>query len=337
MIFQTLTRHTLFVEVSMLSLAALFVAILAVVPGLASPVEFALKGNEKLLISVPEAIINIQSGPQKNLRINLVESAARDYAVRTQGHQIRIEPAVAVSKDQFGRIQPQKRVIEISGATVPVEVHVFDGQVQVSKWSKEVLLHLQKGRIAVRESAGTLSLHSQTGDIQVVDHQGRIQIDSYKSQVSVRNLAGDAEISNFAGETILEKTRGFLSLNQGQGGTKVVGSSGSLRFELTKGVLTVQGFQGRVEGQTMEGPVNVTMAPESDVNIRTQKGRVAVQTLSNSGVYLNLQTAEGEILAPNYLNIRREGSQKSLQGRMRGTAQKGSVVIRSQEGTIQVR
>lgn len=299
--------------------------------------EYQIKGNEKLLISIPEAVINVQGTSAKTLRLNLNDGASEDYALRTEGTTIRIEPKEASQNGFLVKAPPKKRVIEISGASIPLEIHAFDGQVQINKWSKEALLHLQKGRLVSRDGAATVIAHSQNGDIQVLDHQGKVDIDAYKSTVTVRNLNGDASIENFSGETLIDKTKGFISLNQGQGNTKITASNGTLQFELTKGILNVQAFQGRVEGQTQEGPVNVSMASEGEVNIRSQNGRVTIHTPANSGAFLNLTSVEGDIQVPNYLRVSRDGSQKTLKGRLKGDTRKGSVVVRSQEGAIIIR
>lgn len=300
--------------------------------------EVPVKGVEKILISVPEAVINLQGNPQaKTLRLNLGEAAADDYTVSSDGGVMQILPKEAATKENFGQFTPKKRVIEISGPSIPVDIHAFEGQIQLTKWSREALIHVQKGRIVSREGTASLLLHSQNGEIQVLDHQGRLDVDAYKSAIIVKDLTGDADIENFAGETNVERAKGFLSLNQGQGSTKVTASSGTVQFELTKGVLNIQNFQGRVEGQTQEGPVTVGMAAETEVSLKSQSGRVTVQAAANSGASLNLTTQEGEITVPSYLKVNRDGSQKSLRARLKGESQKGSVMIRSQEGSIIIR
>jgi len=327
----------------MLRHAALFVAIvqLYLFSALGAMTEVPVKGNEKILISVPEAVIHVQGTSQgssaKTLKINLNEGASEDYMIRMEGSVIRIEPKEASQNGFLVKPAAKKRSIEISGPSVQLEIHAFEGQIQLAKWSKEALLHLQKGRILSREGAATLIAHSQSGEIQILDHQGRVEVDAYRSAVIVKNLNGDADLENFSGETNVDKTRGFLSLNQGQGNTKITASSGTLQFEVSKGILNVQSFQGRVEGQTQEGPVNVSMASEGEVNIRSQNGRVTVHTPADSGAFLNLTSVEGDIQVPNYLRVVREGSQKALKGRLKGSTQKGSVVVRSQEGAIVIR
>jgi hypothetical protein len=303
----------------------------------AAATELAVRGSEKILISVPEAVMNFQATSSKTLRINLADAAGEDYVVTSENGGIQIHPKVAATTDNFGKWTPKKRLIEVQGPALPLEIHAFEGQIQLNKWSKDALIHLQKGRVVSKGGSAGLVLHSQSGEIQVLDHQGRVDVDAYKSNVVVRDLNGDADIENFSGETIVDKAKGFLSFNQGQGVTKVLASSGSVQFDVIKGILNIQGFQGRIEGQTQEGPVTVTMAPESEVSLKSQSGRVTVQAAKDSGASLNLTTQEGEIQAPNYLRVNRDGSQKTLRARLKGEEKKGSIIVRSQAGSIIIR
>lgn len=319
--------------------AALFVANLFLISqaALSAVTEIPVKGGEKILISVPAADFKIHGQSGKVLRVNLNAEASEDFALRREGNQIRIEPKEASQNGFLTKPSPKKHVIEISGPSLNLEIHAFEGQIHLNKWNKEALLHLQKGHIVSRDGSGSLIAHAQTGEIEVFNHQGRLEVDSYKANISVQNLNGDADLESFLGETEVNKAKGFLSLNQGQGSSKITDSSGTLQFELAKGILNVRGFQGRVEGQTQEGPVNVSMSTGSEINIRSQNARVTVHADSKSGAYLNLATVEGQIYVPNYLRVSRDGSQKYLKGRLKGESRKGSVLVRSQEGVIVIR
>ncbi len=321
------------------SLAALFALVLSMHQiAWAAVQEIALKGSEHLLISVPDAVINFQATVgAKNLRINLIDVAQEDFSIQTQGDQILIQ-AKNTDKESFGKLTPgKKHIIEISGRALPVEVHAFEAQVQLTHWSKEALIHIQKGRLNSKDGAGTLKAHLQNGDISILDHQGLVSLDTYKGNVLIKNLSGDLAIENFAGETNIEKARGFLSFNQGLGGTKILGSSGSLQFEVSKGNFSVQNFLGRVEGQTIEAPVSVQMANDTEIHLKSKSGKIIVSVAPTSGALLNITSQEGDVFGPSYLKVSREANQKSLRGRLKGEIQKGSIVIRSQEGAINIR
>lgn len=317
-----------------LSLVLLFTLPLSL-PLRAALSEIPVKGSERLLISVSEAVINVQANPtMKSWKIQLIDGAQEDFQITVNEGLIEIKSREVVSKEDFGKFPAKKRIIEIQGPPLPLEIHAFEGQISLNKWTKEALIHLQKGRIAVKDSAGTLKIHSQTGEILITDQSGKVQVDTYKASVVIRALMGDLDLDNFSGETLIEKSKGFLSINQGQGSAKVLSSQGNLQFELLKGLFQSHHFLGRVEGQTAEGPVSITMATEGEVNIKSQSGKVTIQTAPKAGSILNLTNAEGEIFVPNYLKVSRDGSQKSLRGRLKGDVQKGSIIVRSQNGSI---
>ena len=140
----------------MLRLAALINATLMLTAGitLAATSEIPIKGSEKILISVPEAVVNVQATSGKVLRVTLSAGAAEDYTLKTEGNQIRIEAKESLQNGGFGPIPSKKRLIEISGPSVGLEIHAFDGQIQLNKWGKEALVHLQKGRFVSRDGQG---------------------------------------------------------------------------------------------------------------------------------------------------------------------------------------
>lgn len=294
-----------------------------------------MKGNEKILISVPEAqVIVTGNAAATSLKISLLDAAGSEDTIQVHDNQIEVVPKDS-SKDKWNESSNgKKRLIEISGATFPLEIHLFDGSVTLTKWDKETLVQLQKGKLVAKSGSGHLTAHVQKGEALIQDHNGKITLDSYAAKVNIQELAGDLDLENFSGESTVEKAKGYLSLNTGSGLTKVTGSGGTLQFENNKGTLSAQGFGGRIEGKTGEGAVSIQMSPEGEVNVKSQTGKVTVKAVSGQGTLLSLFTSEGDIYLPNYLKVSRDNSGKSFRGRLRGDAQKGSVVVRSQTGSI---
>lgn len=302
--------------------------------------EVPLKGSEKMQVNVPQAVLQITANPNlKSAKVQLNGQAQADYVVVVENGVIEVKRRELLSKEAFANFKPEaaKYPIEIQAPSMPLEVHMYDGQVSLSKWDKEALVQLQKGKMLFKDGNGTLSVHGQTGDISIINHQGRLDLDAYKVQLNIKELTGDANIGNFAGDSSINGAKGFISISQDQGGTKVTESSGTLNFEIGKSTLSSQAFNGRVEGQTQEGAVNVVMSSETEVNVKSQSGRVTVHSAKGSGASVNLATVEGDISGPNYLKLNRESGQKSMRGRLNGEVQKGSILVRSQEGAIVLR
>jgi hypothetical protein len=315
--------------------------------------EMPLAGAEKVMISLSEGNLSVSASPQaRQVKITFSDGIEADYLVEKTDSGMQIRSRDQLNRADFGNVTgnatkatkttnvaKKKRDIEvIVPATATLELHLLEGSALISKFSRDVLAHVQKGHLTVKESQGAnLTLHAHKGDITVLDSQGRIFLDSYAAAVLVRNFAGDIELQNFAGETTVEKSKGFFSLILGSGIAKVLTSSGSLQFELGKGIINSTLFQGRVEGQSGEGAVNVNLAPESDLNVKAQSGRVTVQTPLNSGALLNVSTQEGEIYGPNYLKVNRDSGAKYLRGRLKGDTQKSTIVVRGQEAAVVIK
>lgn len=218
-----------------------------------------------------------------------------------------------------------------------LQIHVLEGGITVQKTAADLLLHVQKGKIILKEATGSATLHVQRGEVAVSDFQGRVKLDLLQAASQVKGLQGELELQALAGDHVIERPTGNLRLMQAQGSLKVLGGSGSLQVESVRASVSSQGFQGRIEGQAEEGQMTFAVAGEPDVNLKSKSGRITVSLPSGSGAQLNLSTQEGELVGPASFTIAREGSAKSLRGRMRGGASQGNVVIRSQEGTVIVK
>lgn len=239
------------------------------------------------------------------------------------------------AKDALGK--SRRKVLEFIGGPVSMDIQLREGQVNIQHWSKDLKIDIVKGKITSVGSSGPLSLQVQSGDIAIQDQSAKVTADIYKGLLTVKDLQGDLEGSLFSGSTSIEKSKGFLSLNTTQGQAKVVQSSGTLQFENGKAVVIAQNFAGRIDGQTQEGNVNLGVLADSDVHVKSTNGRVTVQTPPGSGAAVNLLTNEGEIVVPSELKVTRGATEKTARGRLRGTEQKASVFVRSQEGTIVVK
>jgi hypothetical protein len=143
--------------------------------------------------------------------------------------------------------------------------------------------------------------------------------------------------TQFSGQLQSEKVRGVMIVAAQQSTSKINQGAGTLQFENGKGVFSVVGFQGRVEGQNQEGAVSVNVPLEGEVDVRSKSGRVSIQLPPASGASLNLLTTEGEIVVPGELKVVKQSTEKSVRGRLRGDAQKATVFVRSQDGTISVK
>jgi hypothetical protein len=260
-----------------------------------------------------------------------VDKKDRTVYIKMQEYSDKKEWKEALSKPT------KKKMIEFVGSSVPVEIQVREGQVNSQKWTKEVKIALVKGKVISNGGTASLSIQIHNGDATVSDQSSKVIADIYKGQLVIKNLQGDLEGSVFSGGMNVEKSKGFLQINTSLATAKVLQSSGTLQFENTKGTVITQQFAGRVDGQTADGAVSIGILPDTDVHVKSVTGRVSVLTTPGSGAFLSLTTAEGEITAPNEVKVNRSATEKTVRGRLRGGEQKGSIVVRSQEGNIVVK
>jgi hypothetical protein len=336
----------------LLSIGALF---LTNSKALALTQEFSGKEIAHIVVNCEEATINmVGSSSSSSLKIQIqAEGSSNDVAdwinLENTGDTIRLTDKPARPKLETSHSSKTSKVeskttphqgkikIEISGISIPAEIHLLEGSVSVQRWSKEVYAHVQKGKVIAKENSSSLVVHVQKGEVNILNHQGKVIVDNVQASTLIKDLNGDLEVQSFLGDVNIEKVTGSLLLNSGQGNFKISSGGGSLQFDIVKGSLTTQGFDGRVEGHSQEGSVSILGSKDPDVNIRTHSGKVTINTAANSGALLNLSSNEGEIYVPAYLHVSREGATRSLRARLKGEAQKGSILVRSQDGNITVK
>lgn len=313
-------------------------------PALAGTYEIPVASGDRLVLRGMDAQVQIVGMSGTSLKISGVEEsggAEGAFVLSKKDRVIEIRMNEYDGKRSWLNILPkasgQVKKIEIWGPSVPAEIHLRGGSVVAQKWSKDLKISMTQGRVSSLGGAGALQVYVQKGDIGIQDHNGKIEADSYSGATSLKNIQGDIDASLFSGQLNIEKARGFLSLSTQQANGKVNASSGTVQFENGKGLLNIQGFQGRMEGLNQEGSVTIAMALDSEVDVKTKSGKVSVQAPPSSGAALNLLTTEGEILVPGELKVSKLSTEKSVRGRLRGDAQRGSIFVRSQDGTISVK
>lgn len=323
-----------------------FASVLILVPRAEAVLAFEITPQEidRIVVIGLEAQVQLQGQANaQKLRVTgigetteagqfTLERKDRTLFIKMQEYSDKREWKEALSKP-IGK----RKILDFVGAPVPVEIQLRDGIVNAQRWSKEIKVALVKGKVVSVGGSATLAIQIQNGNASVQDQSSKVSVDIYKGNLDVKNLQGDLDGSVFAGSLTVDKSKGFLQITTAQSTAKILQSSGTLQFENVKGALITQQFVGRVDGTTGEGNVNIGILSDTDVHVKSQTGRVIIQTTPGSGAMLNLSTAEGEIVAPNEIKVNRTATEKTVRGRLRGGEQKGSIVVRSQEGNINIK
>jgi hypothetical protein len=291
--------------------------------------KWPVKPQDRVKISLSKAQVTLLSTKESAVTFSSGAGCREVQTEAREGEFIIRETDLLKTQSEASACQ-----VQIQVPSTPLQLHVLEGSILAQKPTSDLLLHVQKGRVALREGAGTATVHVQKGEVQVTDYQGRLRLDLQQAGAVVKGLQGELDLQSLGGDHLIEKAKGNLRVVQAQGSLKVTGGQGSLQLETVRSTLTTQAFAGRIEGQTQEGTLNLSLTAEPDVNLKSQAGRITLAVLPGSGAHVNLVTQEGDLFGPSFLPIAKEGTVKMIRGRLRGEASKGSLIVRSQEGSI---
>lgn len=306
----------------------------------AATFETPVKEGDRLVLKGLEAQVLLTGQPGATLKISGVEESKAEgsYVVERKDNIIEVRMIEFNGKASWKNILPkantQLRKIEISGLSLPTEVQLRGGSVVAQRWMKDLKVSVTHGRMSSANGSGSLQVYVQKGDVNIQDHTGRVNVDGYSGTCALRNIQGDVDASWFAGQLGLEKIRGFVALSTQTATAKLNSGAGTVQFENGKGSLTLQAFQGRIEGQNQDGNVTINLPLDSEVEVKSKSGKVAITVPPSSGAQVNLFTVDGEISVPGELRVAKLSAEKFARGRLRGDAQRASVFVRSQEGSI---
>lgn len=309
------------------------------------------KPGDKLVISCPRAGVKLvaTNSPTTILRVKKSlanpsgEGASRfegmSFSVKKESGLIRVECTGADSKEELVQaVKPGAGDFhfDVEGASLPVEVGVRGGNVNLQGWKQSVAAMIVEGRVLASSSESALRVQLQRGDVKVDGHRGPLVIDSQVAKISAANVEGDVTVVNFAGESQLNQIRGNVDARLDSGTFTIAKSSGSLDFIVGKGSLSANGFAGPFRGETMSGSVSAELLGETEVSVEADRGSVSIKVPPGSGASVRLQTADGSLQHPASIKPA-GGSVKAAVGSLGGSGPKGTINVRSKSGAIRLR
>ncbi len=260
------------------------------------------------------------------------------FQVQRRDNIIEVVVRAPHSKSSFAKtIQTQQMPsfeMDLEGPSYPIEMGLRDGSVKIESWLAPLKLYAQKADVSVRNGDGDFQLAVQEGQVNLFSHKGRAGIESYSAKINVSESEGPLSIVNFAGNTEVNSHSGPVEVNGYQGTIQVNKGRGGTEFDVDRAVVKILNREGQLRGKSLQGAVTATTSGEAEVRITTTEGNVNLQ-LPGSGAQVNLGTDEGQIYAPNYLNVAR-GETKTVRGRLQGKTS-GQVYVRSQTGSIRIK
>lgn len=307
--------------------------------------------TDKLIISCPRAGVKLTATNsasttlrvRKTLADSSSEGASRfegmAFSVKKEGGLIRIECTGVDSKEELAKaVKPGAGDFhfDIEGASLPVEVSVRGGNVNLQGWKQSVAAMIVEGRVQAAATENALRVQLQRGEVKIDGHRGPVVVDSQAAKIQVANVEGDMNVVNFAGESVLNSVRGNVDAKLDSGTFTIAKSSGSLDFILGKGSLNANGFSGPFRGENVSGSVSAELLGETEVSVESDRGSVSIKAPPGSGASVRLQTSEGSLASPASVKPA-GGTVKAAVGTLGGSGPKGSIHVRSKSGSIRLR
>ena len=230
----------------------------------------------------------------------------------------------------------KKPVMKVWVPSLPVEIAVFSGKVEINKFWKTDLSVFMSGRGSVRieNTAGNLSVFQKEGNIHINSHKGNIVIQTESSRVQLQSCKGKIKLNNFKGRLEVNKSSGHLSVHSFKSPIVLNTFTGHLEFKQEKAGVYLKPMIGSVSGYSKEGEIRGVIHP-NEVDIETKTGRIYLD-MPHSQAWVTAETWEGKIRTPVYFNRIKTGGMDRSKGRLRGKKRKGSVSLKSHSGSIRV-
>ncbi len=241
-------------------------------------------------------------------------------------------------KDRLILIQ-QKRAqanLEIVGMSLPGEIHLKNGRIEISGWSRDLKITQQEGAFVSDRMAGALELDLTKGDVAISQMTGRLAARGYQGSWKISQASGGGELDLFSGALKLTGVSGTWKMATNNVQTHIADSSGEFQGSLQQGLLSFQKVSGRVQFENKDGTVSVVPGTDLDANIVSSKGKVTVQIPRVALAFLDVTNADGELTVPGNVRVTRKGRQKHAQTE-RSAGQKFKVQLRSQEGSLTIK
>lgn len=317
------------------------------------PVKMAVNAGDSVQIKGYKGSVEIISQNQSlEVTVEVVQSVSDQVAaeyktlldewqfhLRREGDVVLIKVEGPATKELWNQtlvsgIAPEFH-LKVTMPALATEVNWGEGKFISNNHMASIKVTQNKGDVLVTGGEGDLVISNHEGSVTVRNRKGEVSIESYLAKVELENLQGQVNLENFTGESRVEKIEGALSVRSFRGNTKVARVKGRLEFKNGNSPLHIENFQGELRGKSLQGPVSVEVLGEADVKLETQEGSVNLK-LADSGAYVNLGSAEGSLLVPNFLKLTRLPNQQIRTGRLRGS-RGGRVFVRTTSGDVRVR
>lgn len=231
---------------------------------------------------------------------------------------------------------PKEKLVIIV-PSLPLFVSGNDLDISLEGIRNTAKITIFKGSVKGFKTQGELRIFLNSGDINLDAHNAPLFLNGAQVKVAVKNSNADIKINNYSGPINLEKNTGHTSIFNFQGNVSLKEVTGSSQIELSKGTVSVTQSQGRHDIVTDEVNVDLKATKESDFNIKMKNGKLNYATSGVSGIWLNLNSKEGDLYLPAPLRPQKVKAETFYKGRTSGEKSAARLEVKSVNAAIIVR
>lgn len=314
------------------------------------PLYLATHKGDQLLIRGFDGSVKLNAGQSNQVSVRVrqetlepmskAESEFADewgFSMQRRGEVIELIAKGPESKSAWGAgVRAVKFHLDIQAPPMTSQIVWRNGSIKVDGWNAPLRIQSQDGEILVSGGEGDLTVTSAGGSgIKVSKREGRMSADVYNGKVLFDQVKGHVDVDNFSGDTTLLQTSGVIALTTQKGKVNIKKGEGRIDFTNARADIAIDEFAGDLKGQNGGGSVVARLFKDASVKIISRDGPVSLH-LPDSGARVDLSTEEGFINAPSSLSSAQRGNLKVVRGELSGSG-KGSVVVRTDSGTIRLR
>ncbi len=206
--------------------------------------------------------------------------------------------------------------IEISGPSKALQLFSFSSQSLFSDWAKALFISSFKGNIKAIRTKGFLDINLKKGTFSLTRHKGPARVKAFYAEGLLSSSDGDFE----------------FQLNEGR--LKVKQSKGILSWITNRAEVRITQFEGDVKGFSQSGAVTARLQPGT-AELTTGDSPLRVSFIRRSPK-ITAQVENGRIYGARGLGRSFSGKSTQISGWLKGAFKKGSVLLKSETGSIYI-
>lgn len=311
-----------------------------------------MASSEILQISLPKANVNLhgEAGASLTIRWHKAPSERLNPVLKKlverltlhlsrDGGRIILEPEGNFDPKEWLLLASKdapELVLDLGVPQGSIQVGIKTGTLRATELRSKLDVTMNQGQIGITKSIGEVRASLQKGELKVENHQGFIRASTSEARVVLNTIEGDTELYLQNGDSSVQSLTGSLTLVAGNASHQVSKSTGKADIQIRRGSLSMLAHEGSLRVKAEDAGVNVQLAGLADANLESKSGTISVKPPDNSGAFVRVQSDEGQVMVPEFLQPTHSGENKIYSGRLKG-AEKGSIHLHSATGALRVR